>query len=180
MCYQIGVMWKRSTSSYGGGWELEMRYENCWKEEEEKKGGIKFGELGEHKNQHFSNKYVFTTTAMDDAEFGRLLDFFPIVRSRDYRAESEQCRESTSKSAQHEEYAHIHTQDVDVFECSQQHKEWQDAWDEGDKIEVEKQGLDEHGEFWEKLKLVAERKVGAAEAERFCKAFQRIHKKLDG
>ncbi|XP_050112933.1 uncharacterized protein LOC126591325 isoform X3 [Malus sylvestris] len=80
---------------------------------------------------------------MDDAEFGRLLDFFPIVRSRDYR-----------------------------------HKEWQDAWDEGDKIEVEKQGLDEHGEFWEKLKLVAERKVGAAEAERFCKAFQRIHKKL--
>ncbi|XP_050112932.1 uncharacterized protein LOC126591325 isoform X2 [Malus sylvestris] len=97
---------------------------------------------------------------MDDAEFGRLLDFFPIVRSRDYR------------------YAHIHTQDVDVFECSQQHKEWQDAWDEGDKIEVEKQGLDEHGEFWEKLKLVAERKVGAAEAERFCKAFQRIHKKL--
>ncbi|XP_028944536.1 uncharacterized protein [Malus domestica] len=98
---------------------------------------------------------------MDDAEFGRLLDFFPIVRSRDYRAESEQCRESTSKSAQHEE-----------------HKEWQDAWDEGDKIEVEKQGLEEHGEFWEKLKLVAERKVGAAEAERFCKAFQRIHKKL--
>ncbi|CAN6557353.1 unnamed protein product [Malus baccata var. baccata] len=81
---------------------------------------------------------------MDDAEFRRLLDLFPIVRSRDYRAESEQCRESTSKSAQHEE-----------------HKEWQDAWDEGDKIEVEKQGLDEH-----------------AEAERFCKAFQRIHKKL--
>lgn len=45
------------------------------------------------------------------------------------------------------QYAHIHTQDVDVFECSQQHKEWQDAWDEGDKIEVEKQGLDEHGMF---------------------------------
>lgn len=45
------------------------------------------------------------------------------------------------------QYAHIHTQDADVFECSQQHKEWQDAWDEGDKIEVEKQGLDEHGMF---------------------------------
>ncbi|TQD90591.1 hypothetical protein C1H46_023834 [Malus baccata] len=33
-------------------------------------------------------------------------------------------------------------------------------------------------EFRGKLKLVAERKVGAAEAERFCKAFQRIHKRL--
>ncbi|XP_034222228.1 uncharacterized protein LOC117632769 isoform X2 [Prunus dulcis] len=80
---------------------------------------------------------------MDEAEFRRLLDLFPIVRSRDY---------------------HV--------------KEWQDAWDEGDKKEVEKQGLDQHGAFWEKLKLVAERKVGEAEAERFCKAFQQIHKKL--
>ncbi|KAB2602994.1 hypothetical protein D8674_003999 [Pyrus ussuriensis x Pyrus communis] len=52
-------------------------------------------------------------------------------------AESEQSRESTLYN----------------------HKEWQDAWDEGDKIEVEKQGLDKHGEFWEKLKLIAERKV---------------------
>ncbi|CAL9000384.1 unnamed protein product [Prunus brigantina] len=156
---------------------------------------------------------------MDEAEFRRLLDLFPIVRSRDYhagelssvlyflescsfqlerpderlwklesydcrltdepslpvfsschmiwkvkepwKAELEQSKESTSKSAQHEEV-----------------KEWQDAWDEGDKKEVEKQGLDQHGAFWEKLKLVAERKVGEAEAERFCKAFQQVHKKL--
>lgn len=34
---------------------------------------------------------------------------------------------------------------IDVFEFSQQVKEWQDAWDEGDKKEVEKQGLDQHG-----------------------------------
>lgn len=34
---------------------------------------------------------------------------------------------------------------VDIFEFSQQVKEWQDAWDEGDKKEVEKQGLDQHG-----------------------------------
>ncbi|KAK9999366.1 hypothetical protein SO802_018969 [Lithocarpus litseifolius] len=32
--------------------------------------------------------------------------------------------------------------------------------------------------FWEKLKSAAEGKVGAVEAERFCKAFQRIHSKL--
>ncbi|CAN6695282.1 unnamed protein product [Malus baccata var. baccata] len=86
---------------------------------------------------------------MDDDEFRRILDLFPIVRSRDYHGESEQSRESTSKSPQHEAL-----------------KEWQDAWDE------------DKSEFWGKLKLVAERKVGAAEAERFCKAFQRIHKRL--
>ncbi|XP_009336407.2 uncharacterized protein LOC103928992 isoform X4 [Pyrus x bretschneideri] len=74
---------------------------------------------------------------MDDDEFRRLLDLFPIVRSRHYH----------------------------------------DAWDE-DKSEVEKQGIGEHCEFWGKIKLVAERKVGATEAERFCKAFQRIHKRL--
>ncbi|BBN68215.1 hypothetical protein Prudu_336S000100 [Prunus dulcis] len=79
---------------------------------------------------------------MDEAEFRRLLDLFPIVRSRGYHAELEQSKESTSKSAQYEEV-----------------KEWQDAWDEGDKKEVEKQGLDQHGAFWEKLKLVAERKA---------------------
>ncbi|XP_009336404.2 uncharacterized protein LOC103928992 isoform X1 [Pyrus x bretschneideri] len=97
---------------------------------------------------------------MDDDEFRRLLDLFPIVRSRHYHGESEQSRESTSKSPQHEAL-----------------KGWQDAWDE-DKSEVEKQGIGEHCEFWGKIKLVAERKVGATEAERFCKAFQRIHKRL--
>lgn len=35
---------------------------------------------------------------------------------------------------------------VDIFECSQQLKEWQDAWDE-DKSEVEKQGIGEHCMF---------------------------------
>ncbi|KAM5584921.1 hypothetical protein ABKV19_004344 [Rosa sericea] len=98
---------------------------------------------------------------MDEAEFRRLLLLFPVVRSRDYHAESEQSRESTSKSAE-----------------SLALKEWQDAWDEGEKKDVEKETRDEHDAFWEKLKLVAERKVGATEAERFCKAFQRVHEKL--
>ncbi|KAM5584920.1 hypothetical protein ABKV19_004344 [Rosa sericea] len=93
---------------------------------------------------------------MDEAEFRRLLLLFPVVRSRDYHAESEQSRESTSKSAE----------------------SLADAWDEGEKKDVEKETRDEHDAFWEKLKLVAERKVGATEAERFCKAFQRVHEKL--
>ncbi|TKY57121.1 hypothetical protein E2542_SST21567 [Spatholobus suberectus] len=87
---------------------------------------------------------------MDEAEFQRLLQLFPVVRSRDYCA---------SGSAQNEL------------------KEWQDAWDERDK-ESEKQGINQHDSFWSKLKSEAARKVGAEEAERFCNAFQQIHKKL--
>ncbi|XP_035546347.1 uncharacterized protein LOC109004032 isoform X2 [Juglans regia] len=97
---------------------------------------------------------------MDEVEFRRLLDLFPVVRSRDYRVELEASRESTSRSSQSEI------------------KEWQDAWDEGNKNEVKNQGISQQDAFWGKLKLAAERKVGAAEAERFCKAFQQIHKKL--
>ncbi|QCE01567.1 hypothetical protein DEO72_LG7g2865 [Vigna unguiculata] len=57
-------------------------------------------------------------------------------------------------------------------------KEWQDAWDEKENKDSEKQGLDQHDSFWSKLKTEAARKVGAEEAERFCKAFRQIHKKL--
>ncbi|KAL5580312.1 hypothetical protein UlMin_012754 [Ulmus minor] len=94
---------------------------------------------------------------MDELEFRRLLDLFPVVRSRDFVAESESSRQSTSRSSENEGI-----------------KDWQDAWEEGDS----NKGLDQHDAFWRKLKLAAERKVGAAEAERFCETFQRIHSKL--
>ncbi|XP_058107421.1 uncharacterized protein LOC131251004 isoform X2 [Magnolia sinica] len=55
---------------------------------------------------------------------------------------------------------------------------WQDAWGEADKQESETQGIDREDPFWNKLRLAAERKVGAANADRFCKAFQRVHAKL--
>ncbi|KAI4308221.1 hypothetical protein L6164_031319 [Bauhinia variegata] len=97
---------------------------------------------------------------MDKTEFRRLLELFPVVRSRDYYEDPGSSRQSTSRSAQDEV------------------REWQDAWDERDRKEFEKQGVDQHDAFWRKLKSVAERKVGTEEAERFCKAFQRIHKKL--
>ncbi|KAA8544632.1 hypothetical protein F0562_022644 [Nyssa sinensis] len=97
---------------------------------------------------------------MDELEFRRLLDLFPIVRSRDYLADSESSRQSTSHSEQNEV------------------KEWQDAWNEGNRKEIEIQGMDQHDAFWEKLKLAAEKKLGVAEAERFCEAFQRVYKKL--
>ncbi|XP_057954413.1 uncharacterized protein LOC131148602 [Malania oleifera] len=97
---------------------------------------------------------------MDEDSFRRILDLFPVVRSPDYHADSEPSRQSTSHSAQDEV------------------KEWQDAWNMGDKKEVEIRGIEKHDAFWDKLKLAAERKVAAAEAERFCEALQRIHEKL--
>ncbi|CAL0315838.1 unnamed protein product [Lupinus luteus] len=98
---------------------------------------------------------------MDEAEFQRLLQLFPVLRSRDYCAEpaSASSRQIASGSAQDEV------------------KEWHDAWDERDK-DFENQGTNQHGSFWSKLKSEAAAKVGAEEAERFCKAFQQVHKKL--
>ncbi|PON75697.1 octanoyltransferase [Parasponia andersonii] len=98
---------------------------------------------------------------MDEREFRRLLDLFPVVRSRDFVVESESSRQSTSKPSRNEEL-----------------KEWQDAWQEGGNKQIEIKGLDQRDAFWKKLKSAAERKVGAAEAERFCKTFRRIHNKL--
>ncbi|XP_058107422.1 uncharacterized protein LOC131251004 isoform X3 [Magnolia sinica] len=75
-------------------------------------------------------------------------------------AGSEQSRRSNSNSAKDEL------------------TKWQDAWGEADKQESETQGIDREDPFWNKLRLAAERKVGAANADRFCKAFQRVHAKL--
>ncbi|KAG4183409.1 hypothetical protein ERO13_A09G108300v2 [Gossypium hirsutum] len=96
---------------------------------------------------------------MDEQEFRRLLDLFPVVRSRDYHAESASSRQAASCSA------------------SNEIKDWQDAWHD-ERKETENQGTDLHDKFWQKLKLTAEKKVGAAEADKFCKAFQHVHRKL--
>ncbi|XP_044505506.1 uncharacterized protein LOC123225551 [Mangifera indica] len=90
---------------------------------------------------------------MDETEFRRLLDLFPVVRSRDYQAELDSSRNLTSRSAEDES--------------------WQDASNEEDKMQLESQDA-----FWQKLKLAAGRKVSAADAEKFCQAFQQFHKKL--
>ncbi|KAK7300264.1 hypothetical protein RJT34_11105 [Clitoria ternatea] len=102
---------------------------------------------------------VKSSSTMDEAEFKRLLELFPVVRSRDYSAEPTSSRQYGSESEQDEV------------------KEWQDAWDERDK-DFAKQGINQHDSFWSKLKSEAARKVGEDEAERFCKAFEQIHKKL--
>ncbi|KAL8527378.1 hypothetical protein ACS0TY_005297 [Phlomoides rotata] len=86
---------------------------------------------------------------MDENEFRRVLELFPVVRSRDYHADLDFSRQS-SRSGPSEA------------------KKWQDAQSAEDKNEA----------FWGKLKSAAERKVGRADAERFCKAFQQVYKKL--
>ncbi|XP_010271888.1 PREDICTED: uncharacterized protein LOC104607841 isoform X2 [Nelumbo nucifera] len=98
---------------------------------------------------------------MEEHEFRRLLDLFPIVRSRDYQADSKLSKQSTSRSARNEVI------------------DWQNAWNEEDKKEGETQGIDWGADsFWEKLRSAAVEKVGPAQAESFCKAFQKVHKRL--
>ncbi|XP_052205863.1 uncharacterized protein LOC127810417 [Diospyros lotus] len=98
---------------------------------------------------------------MDEFEFERILNLFPIVRPRhyQYQANSASSRRLTAQSAQNKI------------------KERQDVWDMTDRKEIAIQGIKQDA-FWERLKMAAEKKVGAAEAERLCKAFQRIHLKL--
>ncbi|CAN6483225.1 unnamed protein product [Victoria cruziana] len=95
---------------------------------------------------------------MDGAEFRRLLDLFPVVRSRSYCADDDASKASTSLEAR-EEVAR-----------------WQKAWGEVEKTSDLK--VDINDPFWEKLRSAAERKVSSAEAEKFCVAFQMVHKKL--
>ncbi|XP_041998164.1 uncharacterized protein LOC121748021 [Salvia splendens] len=87
---------------------------------------------------------------MDENEFRQLLELFPIVRSTDYCAASEFSSQLSGPAP------------------SQELKERQDGCSTEDNNEA----------FWGKLKAAAEKKVGAADAERFCKAFQQVYKKL--
>ncbi|XXG52872.1 hypothetical protein AAC387_Pa03g1075 [Persea americana] len=96
---------------------------------------------------------------MDEDEFKRLLDLFPVVRSRDYQADFKSSKGSTSHSEKNEV------------------TEWQDAWGEADEKETEIQ-VNPQDLFWEKLRLAAEKKVGAVEAGKFCKAFEKAYKKF--
>ncbi|XP_010536142.1 PREDICTED: uncharacterized protein LOC104811204 [Tarenaya hassleriana] len=97
---------------------------------------------------------------MDEHEFRSILDLFPVVRPRDYRADLDSSRQSISQPVQESEVM-----------------KWHDAWTDEDQTGFRNQETDQD-KFWENLKSAAEKKVGKIEAERFCKAFQRIHNKL--
>ncbi|KAL9263806.1 hypothetical protein AKJ16_DCAP03847 [Drosera capensis] len=92
---------------------------------------------------------------MDEDEFQRLLSLFPIVRSRDYKADAESSGQSS-----------LRTSNVEL-------KELQNSSGTVDKNESETADA-----FWGKLKLAAEKKVGAADAQKFLNAFQHVYDKL--
>ncbi|XVF69438.1 hypothetical protein PTKIN_Ptkin11bG0081600 [Pterospermum kingtungense] len=79
---------------------------------------------------------------MDEGEFRRLPDLFPVVRPRHHHVELDSSRQSTSRSA-----------------LNKPLKDSQDARHEGERKEKQNQGLDLCDEFWQKLKLTAERKA---------------------
>uniref|UniRef100_A0A1J3CBZ2 Uncharacterized protein n=1 Tax=Noccaea caerulescens TaxID=107243 RepID=A0A1J3CBZ2_NOCCA len=100
---------------------------------------------------------------MDDQEFRGLLHLFPVVRSRDHRADLDSPKESESTS-----------QSV----VEREESEWHDAPSVVEPKDLKDWKTDDQDSFWDKLKKAAANKVGEVEAERFCKAFEKLHKKL--
>ncbi|XP_009121866.1 uncharacterized protein LOC103846654 isoform X3 [Brassica rapa] len=94
---------------------------------------------------------------MDEQEFRSILQLFPVVRSRDHRVDldSSDSNQSTSQS--------VVEREVSVGEP----KDLKDCRTDQDTFT-----------FWDKLRAAAAKKVGEVEAERFCKAFEKLHKKL--
>nr|CAD1839953.1 unnamed protein product [Ananas comosus var. bracteatus] len=96
---------------------------------------------------------------MEEREFRRLLDLFPVVRSRDYCAESGSTSASTSRPAQN------------------QISERNNAWDESEEKDLKE--INSEDKFWQKLRVAAEKRyVGPAKAEQFCEAFRMAHETL--
>ncbi|KAL9273099.1 hypothetical protein AKJ16_DCAP21064 [Drosera capensis] len=90
---------------------------------------------------------------MDEDEFQRLLSLFPIVRSRDYKADAEASGQSSLRTAELTEL--------------------QNSSGTVDKNEPETVDA-----FWGELKSAAEKKVGAVDAQKFLNAFQHVYDKL--
>ncbi|KAJ3683879.1 hypothetical protein LUZ60_014106 [Juncus effusus] len=86
---------------------------------------------------------------MDEREFRRLLDIFPIVRLSSYC----QAEEGSSSGAS--------------YQTETKTREIQND----NKTSTE-------GNFWQKLQMTAERKVGSDKAEKFVKAFRAAHETL--
>ncbi|XP_050238692.1 uncharacterized protein LOC126688138 [Mercurialis annua] len=105
---------------------------------------------------------------MEEDEFQRLLNLFPLVRPSNYHIDLDPSKQSTSKPPLN------------------QVKKWEDALEEppekgessNNRREIQTQPGDSSETFWEKLRVAAESKVGAAEAKKFCNAFQQVHKRL--
>ncbi|KAK4339125.1 hypothetical protein RND71_040587 [Anisodus tanguticus] len=79
---------------------------------------------------------------MDELEFRRLLERFPIVRFRDYHIDSDTSKRSTSHSIEKEE-----------------ERQWKETWSKGHKPETGIQAMHRGGPFWGKVREAAEKKI---------------------
>ncbi|KAJ0978036.1 hypothetical protein J5N97_013510 [Dioscorea zingiberensis] len=95
---------------------------------------------------------------MEEHEFQRLLELFPVVRSRNYCAGLVSAQELTS----HSSYSEITDR-----------KSAPNGIDNDGLA-----GTPSRDTFWQKLRLTAEAKVGPEKAEHFCKAVQMVHTEL--
>ncbi|KAM3289958.1 coiled-coil domain-containing protein 96 [Capsicum chacoense] len=77
---------------------------------------------------------------MDELEFRRLLERFPIVRFRDYHIDLD-----TSKRSQ-------------LIE-KEEERQWKEAWSKGHKPETGIQAMHRGGPFWGKVREAAEKKI---------------------
>ncbi|GJV23242.1 reverse transcriptase [Tanacetum coccineum] len=112
------------------------------------------------RNKHRVKKYRGRKDLrMDELEFQRVLHLFPVVRTRDYNAESEVQRQLTTQA-------------------SRRIRERINSQIEGGSKEKVIGGIDGQDAFWGKLKIAAAKKVGNADAEGFVKAFQHVYRKL--
>ncbi|KAH9316531.1 hypothetical protein KI387_025158, partial [Taxus chinensis] len=99
---------------------------------------------------------------MEKEQFEELLNLFPVVRSRDYRAEDEAEPNKISASS----------------ERDKQVMDWHDAWDKLDAEENTVETSEKEDTFWMHLRSVVEQKMGTENAKQFCKAFQKVHQQL--
>ncbi|CAN7068466.1 unnamed protein product [Brassica rapa subsp. trilocularis] len=93
---------------------------------------------------------------MDEQEFRSILQLFPVVRSRDHRVILSSLFSPLLIVAAAAAQVSV-GEPIDLKDCRID----QDTFT-----------------FWDKLRAAAAKKVGEVEAERFCKAFEKLHKKL--
>ncbi|KAK4380323.1 hypothetical protein RND71_002185 [Anisodus tanguticus] len=79
---------------------------------------------------------------MDELEFRRLLERFPVVRFRDYHIDSDTSKISTSHSIEKEE-----------------ERQWKETWSKGHKPVSGIQAMHRGGPFWGKVREAAEKKA---------------------
>ncbi|KAF3568829.1 hypothetical protein DY000_02019174 [Brassica cretica] len=109
---------------------------------------------------------------MDEQEFRSILQLFPVVRSRDHRVIlSSLFPPSPGKTPLLiVAAAAVYLFDMNLLKTLvsvSEPKDLKDCRTDQDTFT-----------FWDKLRAAAAKKVGEVEAERFCKAFEKLHKKL--